>query len=1071
MIVDSKSLYFVYLINRVYGFLVITPYAPVTFSCTNLIYVLYITSILMSKPVLQSFRAKRFYVSFFVLFLLYVQGFAQSVNVSGLVKSQADQAVIPGINILVKNSNTGTTTDAQGKFSLETAPDAILVFSGIGFLAQEVSVNSRSSISVTLQEDTKQLNELVVIGYGSQKKSDLTGSVSSISEAQFKKTPVVSLDNGLRGRAAGVQVTSTSNQPGGATTIRIRGSNSVNTGSEPLYVIDGFPVFNDNSAVAGGATVGPKLNALSLINPNDIVSIEVLKDASAAAIYGARGANGVVLVTTKKGQEGRMKIDFNAYYGVQKVSKTLPLLNATEYAQLVNDANGKVIYTPEQIASFGAGTNWQDEIFRSAPMQNYQVSASGGDAKTKYSLSLNYFDQDGIIINSNFKRYSARFNFEKQATSKLSFGSNFSVANTNANQALSSTGGGEGTQGVIVSALDFNPILKVRNADGTYVLENDRGIPIGNPVATALELTNKSVSTRFLGNVYANYKIIDGLEFRTSVGADITTTGEKYYAARTILAGSSVQGVGRVSTSNGTSWLNENTLTYNKTFNRHAITALAGFSAQKYTRNLLTSAASGFVNDLLGADNLGSGAIISTPVTNVLDWSLLSYIGRINYGFNDKYLLTLTGRADGSSKFGNNNKYGFFPSGSIAWKLSEEEFIKNVNAIDELKLRLSYGRIGNQEINSYQSLAGLSGASYIIGDKVVKGFAPGNIPNPSLKWETTTQTDLGVDLGLFRNRLNLTFDAYYKKTTDMLLNINVPWSTGFSTALQNIGSIENKGLELGIQAVVLNKDLKWNINFNIAANKNKVLDLGPVTQILTGEINGYLKINDPVVIMPGEPLNAFYGYVSDGIFQAGEDIANSPQKTAVAGDRKYKDLNGDGVLDAKDRQFIGNAQPKFFGGFTNDFSYKGFDLSASFNYVYGNKILNSTRADLDLPTGQKNSSARVKDRWTPTNASNSIPRATLNRAFLFSDAQIEDGSFLRLGSLSLGYNFPSSWLKKSGISNAKLYVSGQNLFVITKYTGFDPETNQSGQNNILRGIDSDSYPNSRSFLVGINLSF
>lgn len=424
----------------------------------------------MSKIVLQRLRGVAFYLPVLLLVLHSLHGYGQSVTVSGFVKSQGEQSAIPGINILMKNSLTGTATDAQGKYTISAAPDAILVFSGIGFLTQEVSVNNRSVINVTLQEDTKQLNELVVIGYGTQKKSDLTGSVSSISEAQFKKTPVVSLDNGLRGRAAGVQVTSTSNQPGGATSIRIRGSNSVNTGSEPLYVIDGFPIFNDNASTAGGATVGPKLNALSLINPNDIVSIEVLKDASAAAIYGARGANGVVLVTTKKGQEGRLKIDFNAYYGVQKVSKTLPLLNATEYAQLVNDANGKVIYTPEQIASFGVGTNWQDEIFRSAPVQNYQVSASGGDAKTKYSLSLNYFDQDGIIINSNFKRYSARFNFEKQANSKLTFGSNLSVANTNANQALSSTGGGEGTQGVIVSALDFNPILKIRNADGTYVL-------------------------------------------------------------------------------------------------------------------------------------------------------------------------------------------------------------------------------------------------------------------------------------------------------------------------------------------------------------------------------------------------------------------------------------------------------------------------------------------------------------------------------------------------------------------------------------------------------------------------
>lgn len=1016
-----------------------------------------------------------------VLALLALQVHAQTNTVRGKVSSTTDPAGIPGISVIVKNTNIGTTTDATGAYAIAVEEGGVLVFSGIGYQSVEQPVNGSTVIDVSLTEDISQLNEVVVVGYGTQKKSDLTGSVASISESQFRKTPMVSLDNGLKGRAAGVQVTSTSFQPGGATSIRIRGSNSVNTGSEPLYVIDGFPVYNDNSPTTvysnsgtstnSGAAVGPKLNALSLINPNDIVSIEILKDASAAAIYGARGANGVVLITTRKGQEGKMKIDVSAYYGVQKVSKMLPLLNATQYAQLVNDASGTQVYTPEQIAAFGEGTNWQKEIFRSAPIQNYQVTASGGDAKTKYSLSLNYFDQDGIIINSNFKRYAARFNFDKQATDKLSLGSNISIGNTNANQALSSTSGGEGTQGVVVSALDFNPILGVYNPDGTYVMQSDRGIPIGNPVATAREITNKSVSTRLLGNVFANYSIIKGLDFRTSVGADIIVTDEKYYAPRTVLAGSGQLGVGRVSSANSYSWLNENTLTYKKSVGVHDFTVLAGFTAQKYQRKLLTASASNFVNDLLGADNLGAGAVINAPVTNLSDWSLISYIGRINYAFKDKYLLTVTGRADGSSKFGANNKYGFFPSGSIAWKLSEEEFIQNISFIDELKLRLSHGKIGNQEINSYQSLAALSTASYVIGDKVVKGFAPSNIPNGDLKWETTAQTDLGFDLGILRNRVTLTFDAYYKKTTNMLLNINVPWSTGFSSALVNIGAVENKGLELAVQAVLVDKEVKWNVNANVSTNKNNVLNLGPVSQILAGNINDYLKLVDPIVIQPGQPIGAFYGYVSDGIFQNADQIANSAQKTAVPGDRRYKDVNPDGVIDAKDRQFIGSSQPKYFGGFTSDVSYKGFELSASFNWVYGNKILNSTRTDLDLPTGQKNSSARVADRWTPTNPSNTIPRASLNRAFLFSDAQLEDGSFLRLGTLSLGYNFPSTWISRAGLTRAKLYVSGQNLFVITNYTGYDPEVNQSAQSNILRGIDSDAYPNSRSYMVGVNLSF
>jgi TonB-linked SusC/RagA family outer membrane protein len=1038
------------------------------------------------KPLLRSFlpgrKAWPFLSLVFVLSSFLAD--AQSVIITGKVTSASESSGVPGINVVLKNTSTGTVTDANGNYTLEAPEDGTLVFSGIGFKSVEVAVSRRTTLDVVLEADVTALSEVVVVGYGTQRKSDLTGSVASVSEEQFKKTPVTSLDQGLKGRAAGVQVTSTSFQPGGATSIRVRGSNSVNTGSEPLYVIDGFPVYNDNTiqtggttvgtstgATGAGATVGPRLNALSLINPSDIVSIEILKDASAAAIYGARGANGVVLITTKKGQEGNLRIDFDAYYGFQKVSKKLPLLNATEYAQLVNDANGSAIYTDEQIASFGKGTDWQQEIFRAAPVQNYQLTASGGDAKTKYAISLNYFDQDGIIIDSDFKRYSARFNFEKQAAKRLTIGTNLTIANVQANQALTSTGGGEGTQGVVVSALDFNPILPVRNADGNYILENDRGIPIGNPVATARELTNKTFSTRVLGNLFANYEIVKGLTFRTSFGTDILAGDESYYAPRTILAGYSVQGLARVSNANSYSWLNENTLTYTRSLEDHTFTVLAGFTAQKYKRDIATSSAQGFVNDLLGADNLGSGAIINAPITNVSDWSLLSYIGRVNYAFRDTYLLTLTGRADGSSKFGANNKYGFFPSGSVAWKLSEEEFIKAIPFIDELKLRASYGKIGNQEINSYQSLAALVNTSYVIGDKIVKGFSPNNIPNSDLKWETTTQTDVGLDVGVLQNRLTVTLDAYYKKTSDMLLNVNVPWSTGFSSALQNVGSVENKGIELGLQAVIVDKALQWNANFNIAANRNKVLDLGPITRILTGEINGYLKINDPIVIQPGEPIGAFYGYVSDGIFQNAEEVAASAQTSAAPGDRRYKDVTPDGKIDANDRVFLGSSQPKFFGGFTNDLAYKGFELSASFNWVYGNTILNSTRADLDLPTGQKNSSARVKDRWTSTNPSNTIPRASLNRAFLFSNAQLEDGSFLRLSTLTLGYNLPASWLERARVRRAKLYVSGQNLFVITHYTGYDPEANQSGQNNILRGIDSDAYPNSRSYLVGVNLSF
>lgn len=993
-------------------------------------------------------------------------------TLSGVVVDSRTQETLIGAVVHIQGTTHEVSTDRAGRFNFVTGQPFpyTLIVSFIGYEKATIVVKE-SPVQISLKESRNQLNDVVVIGYGTQKKADLTGSVTSISAQEFKKTPVVSLDNGLRGRAAGVQVTSTSNQPGGGTSIRIRGSNSVNTGSEPLYVIDGFPIYNDNNAFSSGVTAGPKTNALALINPNDIISVEILKDASATAIYGSRGANGVVLVTTKKGQAGADKIEFSSYLGVQKVAKTIPVLNARDFAGLVNDANGKVIYTDQQIASFGAGTNWQNEIFRDAPVQSYQLGVSGGDQKTKYAVSVNYLDQQGVVINSGFKRYAARFNFEKKVTDRLTFGSTVTTSRTGGNQVLSATSGGEGTIGVVAAALSFSPILPVYQPDGTYVMDSDRGIAMGNPVATAREITNESFTNRTLANVFAELKLIKGLSFKTSVGADLLNNKEKYYAPRTVLAGYTVQGIGRVGALNTTSWLNENTLSYTAGTGRHSLNALAGFTLQKNKSENLISSASGFVNDNLKADNLGSGAVINSPVTNVNSFSLASYIGRLNYAYNHKILVTLTGRVDGSSKFGANNKYGFFPSGALAWKLSEEDFIRQLDVFSSLKLRGSYGKTGNQEISSYQSLAGLSSFSYIIGDKVVKGFAPGNIPNPDLKWESTAQTDAGLDAGFFNGRLNLTVDAYYKKTTNMLLFVNVPWSTGFSSALQNIGSMENKGLELSLNGNIVNKTLKWDASFNISWNKNKVLDLGPVSQILTGEINGYLKISDPIVIQPGKPLGAFYGYVSDGIFQNAAEVANGAQPSAVPGDRRYADLNHDGKIDAADRQFIGNSQPKFFGGMSHDFSYKAFDLGLSFNWVYGNKILNSTRAELDLPTGQKNSSERVNDRWTATNPSTTIPRASLNRAFLFSDALLEDGSYLRLNTLTLGYHLPAGVLRSLRVSNVKIYASALNLFTITHYTGYDPESNQSGQNNILRGIDSDAYPSARTFLLGINVGF
>ncbi len=990
----------------------------------------------------------------------------------GKVVDAGTGAGLEGATVQLDAVTHSVYTDHDGRFELVTGqklPFTVIV-SSVGYETQRLVITA-SPATIALRPSNVDLDEVVVVGYGTQKRSDLTGAISSISSADVRNTVTASFDNILKGKASGVQVTTTSHQPGGGTSIRVRGNNSVNTGSEPLYVIDGFPVYNDDSGASAGVTAGPRVNALSQLNTADIESIEILKDASATAIYGSRGANGVVIITTKKGKEGKTLLEFGAYYGLQKVRKTIPLLNATEFALLVNDANDSEVYSQDEIASFGEGTNWQDEIFRTAPLQNYNLSVSSGDSKKRYAASINYYDQDGIVINSGFKRLSARFNYEQKVHEKLTFGNNFTFSRSDANQALSATGGGEGGIGPVQAALTFSPILPVYNADGSYVLQNDRGIAMGNPVATALEITNKAFTYRTLGNIFAEYQIVNGLRFRTSVGADISSNRETYYAPRTTLAGFSVNGSGKAGSASSYSWLNENTLSYDNTFGKHAINVLGGFTAQQYERQLVSTAATGFINDLLGANNLASASNIGTPNTNITKWSLLSYIGRLNYGFNNRLLLTATGRIDGSSKFGDNNKYGFFPSAAIAYKFTEEEFIKNLGIFSELKLRASYGRTGNQEIASYQSLASLADLSYVIGDNVVTGFSPGNIPNADLKWETTSQYDVGTEIGLFNGALNLTADLYYKKTNDMLLNTNVPWSSGFSSALRNVGSVENKGLELGLQAKIMDRKLRWTAQANIAFNRNKVLDLGPVTEILTGEINSYLKISDPIVIRPGNPISSFYGYVSDGIFQSTDDIAGGAQPNASPGDRRYKDLDGSGVLDAADRTFIGNADPKFFGGMSHNLSYKNFDLNVFVNWVYGNTILNSTRADLELPTGQKNSGAAVKDRWTSTNPSNTIPRASLTRSFLFSDALLEDGSFLRLGTVTFGYTFRGEQLRTRAFNSLRLYVSALNPWTWTNYTGYDPEVNRSGKDNILRGIDSDAYPSAKTFLFGLNLNF
>lgn len=998
---------------------------------------------------------------------------APAVQVKGVVVDEKGNP-LPGVSINIKGTSQGGITDTKGTFSLEVSrPDAVLVFSYIGYSNKEIALKGQTSLQVSLMPDLKALEEVVVIGYGTQKKSDVTGAVSSIKSEELKTQPLTSVDQGLQGRASGVQVTQSSGQPGAVASIRIRGGNSIQGGNEPLYVIDGFPVYGGGGLDTPGA--GPNLNPMATLNPNDIESIEVLKDASATAIYGSRGANGVVLVTTKSGKRGRDVISVESYYGLQETRKRLDLLNGSQFAQLVNDAytnDGLApVYTPQEVAGFGKGTDWQEEIFRVAPIQNYQLGFSGGDEKTTYAISGGYFKQEGTILNSHFDRINTRMNVSRKINNKFNVGTHLTVSQSTGNTVRSSTDG-EANAGSVLAAILMSPTLKVyeNEALGTYNKLNNRGLLLPNPVATALEIKNANTTLRLLGDVYGQYEFLPGLRVKVSLGSDLINNKGNYYIPATIAQGLGSKGYGLVSASNATTWLNENILSYAKQLHPgHAIDLMAGVTFQGNRTEYVSASSQNFVTDALQDNSLQSGAVYNSPETGTPEWGLISYIGRANYNLKEKYLITLTSRVDGSSRFGAGNKYGFFPSAAIGWRLSEEEVIKNLNWFDDLKVRGSYGVTGNQEIGQYNSLATLVSGIYTFSDKLATGFRPSRVPNPDLKWERTAQYDAGIDMGLFQNRLQLTFDAYYKKTNDLLYNSNVPWTSGYANALQNIGSVQNTGLELGINSFNLEGPLSWTTNFNIATNQNKVLDLGAVNYFYSQGGSGHLKINQVTRVKVGEPIGSFYGYVSDGIFQLNDKISESAQPTAKPGDRRYKDLNGDGKITAdQDRTIIGQALPRLFGGITNNFKYKNLELNVFAQWVYGNDILNYNRFELELPTGDQNLSAAMVNRWTPANPSNEFPRATRQRAFLFSDRQIEDGSYLRIKTLTLAYNVPK--LIGGKIHGLKLYATAQNLATFTRYSGFDPEVSRYGASNLDMGQDYGVYPTARTLMLGLNFN-
>lgn len=1005
---------------------------------------------------------------------------AQLRRVSGTVTTSSGET-LPGASVVVKGTNTGTVTDVDGKYTLNVPENATLIFSTIGYTLQEVPVNGRTVIDVTLQEDVRSLEEVVVVGYGVQKKSDLTGSISSISGDEITTLPTQRVDQALQGRAAGVLVLNTDGAPGGNTTIRIRGMNSINGGNNALVVVDGLQ--------------GADLNS---INPNDIASIEVLKDASATAIYGSQGANGVILITTKRGKTGKPVISYTLDRGVARMNKKMDLLNAAEYARnvnavvLANNATGVApvpIFSEAEIQEFErtGGTDWQDVIYRTAQITNHQLSLSGATDKVNYLISGGYLDQEGILLNTDYQRFTLRANAETEITDWALFGINWAGSREITNSTLFG-GSTDWPNNPIGAAIRFSPTIPVYDEKGNYSRASlFYGNPtLWNPLASAVEPSIERNTVRNNVNTYLQFQLLEGLTFRVTGGARLSEQDNMSFLNNKTFIGLQNNGQGSTTSNSSTYLQNSNILTYDKVFNKHHLTVTA-VAEQQYTKSVGSFInTADFLNKETGSYDL-AGANISNVGSFLSERKINSYLGRINYVLNDKYLVTLSYRADGSSVFGKNNKWGYFPSASVAWRAANESFIENLNVFSDLKLRASWGSTGNQAISPYQTLARISsGANYPYngGDGTDIGFQITAADNPSLRWETTTQTDFGIDAAFFDGRLNLTADYYIKITEDLLMQRELPRHSGLSSIIDNVGSMENKGFELAIGGDPLVGTLAWNTGFNISANRTTVLDVGPTKKIaFTAGGSGQGTNIAFMYLREGEPFGQMMGWGYEGTWKLHE-ADEAAKYGQLPGDPHYTDLNNDGKINIDDQMVIGNSMPKFIFGWNNRLSYKNFELNVQIQGAQGNNIFNVARIALEQTQG---TSRRILDRWTPENQDSDIPglidgltrqNANLTSTITFptsagntTSRYVEDGSYVRLKNVTLAYNFPASLTEKIKLNNLRLYVSGTNLLTITNYLGYDPEVSSFTGNDAQLGTDYNNYPQSKLFNVGLNVSF
>lgn len=952
-----------------------------------------------------------------------------------------DGKPVSGAAVVVKGSNTGEISDAKGFVRFRNIPrDATLSVTYLGMDAREEPVNGRSAFDIKLSQGSLMMDELVVVGYGVQRKRDLSGAVAQVKGDLINEFANVSVAQALQGRVSGVQVNQLNGQPGAGIQVRIRGANSIKGDNEPLWIINGFP------------------GNINMINTSDIESVEILKDASATAIYGSRGANGVVIVTTKGAKGGGIKVSYDGSVGIQTLYKQMDVLNGNEYMNYLNEKarvnDQPAVFTPEQIAANVWNTNWQDEIFRSAVITNHAVDISGGGPVFKGSLGLSYFDQDGIVKKGGYERISIRTNLEYNISKYVTASANVIFSRSNHDQ-MNSQGGSRGTS-VINSALTASPLATPHYDDGSWNDFQTQPTAGMNPVAYLHEIKNRRYANRLLANAALTVKPVEGLSIQVAANVQNSQARTDYTRS---LAYPNYDGAASVSFDEVVDITSNNIITYDKGFGRHHLNVMGGITyEQSVTKSVGTGTASGFLSDVVESYDLDAAKVKGLPTSGYSDWRMLSFLGRINYNFDNRYLLTVNFRADGSSRYSKNNKWGYFPSAAVAWRISQEQFLRQADWLSDLKLRVGYGVTGSTAISPYSTQNTFESVNVVFDKATVVGYAPKNTYLGDLRWETTGQWNVGLDLALLNNRIRLTADFYHKKTTNLLNDVEMPRSSGYTTALRNVGAIRNAGVELQLDTRIVDKAVKWDFGVNLSVNRSKVLALSDNKDIFGSTVSNTI-ISDQLNLMRiGEPMYVFYGYVEEGYDDNGQLV--------------YKDLDGKDGITAADKTIIGNPNPDCLLNFNTAVSYKGFTLSAFFQGSIGNDIysLSMASAAYDYSSNANTLREVLYNHWTPEKPDAKYPNLRQDIALKMSDRFVYDGSYMRLKNLELSYDIPCA--KSRAFSKARVYVSAQNLWTITSYPFWDPDVNaKGGSSSLAQGIDASCYPGARTFTLGCRLVF